>query len=149
VLLFYMDAPGKREELHDMARRLASVGCCVVPPDQYCRRTREYWLKVRNEAGFAYEPVGLGASKRNSAPARTVSCRVCRPTAIAMGQKAGEKRTAAAELQPTLPKPDRLLDVRLHAFAERQDCRGRYARDAGLRRWPAAADATRIGALGC
>jgi dienelactone hydrolase len=26
VVLFYMDAPGKREELHDMARRLASVG---------------------------------------------------------------------------------------------------------------------------
>ena len=23
VVLFYMDAPGKREELHDMARRLA------------------------------------------------------------------------------------------------------------------------------
>ena len=31
VVLFYMDAPGKREELHDMARRLASVAtswCC-------------------------------------------------------------------------------------------------------------------------
>ena len=26
VVFFYMDAPGKREELHDMARRLASVG---------------------------------------------------------------------------------------------------------------------------
>ena len=25
VVLFYMDAPGKREELHDMARRIASV----------------------------------------------------------------------------------------------------------------------------
>ncbi|NDE25321.1 MAG: dienelactone hydrolase family protein, partial [Betaproteobacteria bacterium] len=24
VVFFYMDAPGKREELHDMARRLAS-----------------------------------------------------------------------------------------------------------------------------
>ena len=27
-----------------------------------------------------------------------------------MGQKADEKWTAAAELQPTLPKPDRLLE---------------------------------------
>ena len=33
VVLFYMDAPGKREELHDMARRLATVGYCVVLPN--------------------------------------------------------------------------------------------------------------------
>ena len=26
VILFYMDAPGKREELHEMARRFAAVG---------------------------------------------------------------------------------------------------------------------------
>jgi carboxymethylenebutenolidase len=31
-VLFYMDAPGKREELHDMARRLACVGYYVVLP---------------------------------------------------------------------------------------------------------------------
>ena len=30
VVLFYMDAPGKREELHDMARRIAAVGYFVV-----------------------------------------------------------------------------------------------------------------------
>ena len=53
VVLFYMDAPGKREELHDMARRLATVGYCVVLPNLYYRRTREYWLKERNDAGFA------------------------------------------------------------------------------------------------
>jgi carboxymethylenebutenolidase len=53
VVLFYMDAPGKREELHDMARRLASVGYCVVLPNLYYRRTREYWLKERTEEGFA------------------------------------------------------------------------------------------------
>ena len=33
VVLFYMDAPGKREELHDMARRLAAVGYYVVLPN--------------------------------------------------------------------------------------------------------------------
>jgi carboxymethylenebutenolidase len=37
VVLFYMDAPGKREELHDMARRLASVGYYVVLPNLYYR----------------------------------------------------------------------------------------------------------------
>jgi hypothetical protein len=53
VLLFYMDAPGKREELHDMARRLATVGYCVVLPNLYYRRTRDYWLKERTEAAMA------------------------------------------------------------------------------------------------
>ncbi|AMO21719.1 dienelactone hydrolase family protein [Ramlibacter solisilvae] len=53
VVLFYMDAPGKREELHDMARRLASVGYYVVLPNLYYRRTRDYWLKERTEAAMA------------------------------------------------------------------------------------------------
>jgi len=47
VLLFYMDAPGKREELHEMARRIAAVGYCVVLPNLYYRREREYQLKER------------------------------------------------------------------------------------------------------
>lgn len=47
VVLFYMDAPGKREELHDMARRLASVGYYVALPNLYYRRTREFELKER------------------------------------------------------------------------------------------------------
>ena len=42
VLVFLMDAPGKREELHDMARRLATVGYYVMLPNLYYRRVREY-----------------------------------------------------------------------------------------------------------
>src|SRR4051812_30538172 len=53
VVLFYMDAPGKREELHDMARRLASVGYYVVLPTLYYRRSHDYWLKERTETSMA------------------------------------------------------------------------------------------------
>ena len=53
VVLFYMDAPGKREELHDMARRIASVGYFVVLPNLYYRRTRDYVLKERTEPEMA------------------------------------------------------------------------------------------------
>ena len=53
VVLFYMDAPGKREELHDMARRIAAVGYCVVLPNLYYRRERDFWLKERTEAAMA------------------------------------------------------------------------------------------------
>jgi carboxymethylenebutenolidase len=51
VVLFYMDAPGKREELHDMARRIATVGYYVVLPNLYYRKTREFQF-VRDEEGF-------------------------------------------------------------------------------------------------
>jgi carboxymethylenebutenolidase len=54
VVLFYMDAPGKREELHDMARRLAAVGYYVVLPNLYYRSSKDFWLKERNETTMAY-----------------------------------------------------------------------------------------------
>ena len=54
VVLFYMDAPGKREELHDMARRLAAVGYFVVLPNLYYRRERDFWLKERTEVAMAH-----------------------------------------------------------------------------------------------
>ncbi len=53
VVLFYMDAPGKREELHDMARRLAAVGYFVVLPNLYYRRSRDFWLRERTEPAMA------------------------------------------------------------------------------------------------
>ena len=37
LILFYMDAPGIREELRDMARRFAAAGYCVMLPNLYYR----------------------------------------------------------------------------------------------------------------
>ena len=51
TVLFYMDAPGKREELHDMARRIATTGYCVMLPNLYYRKTREF-LFERTESGM-------------------------------------------------------------------------------------------------
>ena len=50
-VLFYMDAPGKREELHDMARRIASVGYWVALPNLYYRKTREFVMEM-SDAGM-------------------------------------------------------------------------------------------------
>ncbi len=44
VVFFYMDAPGKREELHDMARRIATAGYYVVLPNLYYRWTDSFEL---------------------------------------------------------------------------------------------------------
>ena len=41
VVLFYMDAPGFREELRDMARRLGTVGYSVMLPNLYYRSNVE------------------------------------------------------------------------------------------------------------
>ena len=41
AVLFLMDAPGIREELHDMARRLASVGYYVLQPNLYYRAGKD------------------------------------------------------------------------------------------------------------
>lgn len=44
VVLFLMDAPGMREEIRDMSRRLASSGYYVVASQLYYREVREYNL---------------------------------------------------------------------------------------------------------
>lgn len=53
VVLFYMDAPGKREELHDMARRLATSGYYVILPNLYYRSVREFdYMSTTRKAMF-------------------------------------------------------------------------------------------------
>lgn len=52
VVLFYMDGYGKREELHEMARRIAASGYLVVLPNLYYRRSRDFRLKEETRAGF-------------------------------------------------------------------------------------------------
>jgi carboxymethylenebutenolidase len=42
VVLFFMDAPGKRVELHDMARRIGAAGYYVMLPNLYYRTVREF-----------------------------------------------------------------------------------------------------------
>jgi len=41
AVILYMDAPGMREELRDMARRLGTVGYTVLLPNMYYRTGRE------------------------------------------------------------------------------------------------------------
>ena len=41
AIFFLMDAPGIRDELRDMSRRLATSGYCVVLPNLYYRAGRD------------------------------------------------------------------------------------------------------------
>ena len=50
IILFLMDAPGKREELHDMARRLATVGYYVMLPNLYYRTDPSFVSDFTEEA---------------------------------------------------------------------------------------------------
>ena len=42
VIIFLMDAPGKRGEIHQMARRIAACGYWVMLPNLYYRRVEEF-----------------------------------------------------------------------------------------------------------
>lgn len=49
VIFFYMDAPGKREELHDMARRFGTAGYYVILPNLYYRETPDFILDFNSD----------------------------------------------------------------------------------------------------
>lgn len=52
VVLFLMDAPGKRELLHSMARRLASNGYYVMLPNLYYRTADAFELDFSSRESF-------------------------------------------------------------------------------------------------
>ena len=45
VVLFYMDAPGRREELSEMARRIAACDYYVMLPNLYYRTVRDFQMQ--------------------------------------------------------------------------------------------------------
>jgi carboxymethylenebutenolidase len=65
VVLFYMDAPGKREELHEMARRISSTGYYVVLPNLYYRRAKSF-VVVRDDPASVAEMRDHMASLSNA-----------------------------------------------------------------------------------
>ena len=50
IILFLMDAPGYREELQDMARRVATAGYYVMLPNLYYRRTPQFMINAAPES---------------------------------------------------------------------------------------------------
>lgn len=54
VVLFLMDAPGKRPLLHDMARRIASNGYYVMLPNLYYRTTDAFELDFSSKESFSH-----------------------------------------------------------------------------------------------
>ncbi len=86
LVLFLMDAPGKREELHDMARRLGSAGYYVMLPNLYYRRVREFQLATATrEEMFAH---------MNS----LTNAMVCEDLAVLMEFAAGETAARAGNV---------------------------------------------------
>jgi carboxymethylenebutenolidase len=72
-VLFLMDAPGIREELYDMARRLATVGYYVLLPNLYYRAGKDtkYGADVKGQRAGAHaggaqddDPAGDGRRRR-------------------------------------------------------------------------------------
>ena len=71
VVIFLMDAPGKRPLLHDMARRVASNGYFVLLPNLYYRTTPAFELDFSSKESFE-RMVELMSNIGNRAVARDV-----------------------------------------------------------------------------
>ena len=71
VVIFLMDAPGKRDLLRDMARRLASNGYYVMLPNLYYRTTPGFELDFASKESFA-QMVDLMSNIGNRAVGRDV-----------------------------------------------------------------------------
>jgi carboxymethylenebutenolidase len=69
VVLFQMDAPGMREELHNMCRRLATAGYYVMAPMFYYRDVREFNVFENGDRERMFELMGNVGNARASADA--------------------------------------------------------------------------------
>jgi carboxymethylenebutenolidase len=69
VILFQMDAPGMREELHNMCRRLATAGYYVMAPMFYYRDVRSFNLFETGDRDRMFELMGNVGNTRASADA--------------------------------------------------------------------------------
>ncbi len=72
TILFLMDAPGKREELHDMARRIAATGYYVMLPNLYYRDVPSFTVHREDPVSARYM-AQLMANLSNSMVARDAS----------------------------------------------------------------------------
>ena len=65
VVLFLMDAPGKREELHDMARRISATGYYVMLPNLYYRDVPSFTVH-REDLGSRRNMISLMGNLTNA-----------------------------------------------------------------------------------
>ncbi len=65
AIFFYMDAPGMREELRDMARRIATTGYYVVLPNLYYRSKPDFVLDFESRSNID-EMFGLMSQLSNT-----------------------------------------------------------------------------------
>jgi len=72
VVVFLMDAPGKRPLLHDMARRLATNGYYVMLPNLYYRTTSAFELDFDSKESFQ-RMVELMGNLGNKAVSRDIA----------------------------------------------------------------------------
>ncbi len=71
LVVFLMDAPGKREELHDMARRIAADGYAVLLPNLYYRTVDHFELDFASKESLS-EMWDLMGALGNKAVSRDV-----------------------------------------------------------------------------
>ena len=72
LVLFLMDAPGMREEIRDMSRRLATAGYYVMAPHLYYRDVEHYNVFETGDRERMFELMGALSNDRVTADARAL-----------------------------------------------------------------------------
>ncbi len=95
AIILYMDAPGIREELRDMARRIGTSGYFVILPNLYYRRGRE------GNYGFDRERIREDDSERTKMfelMNETTTVKVVRDAESLLDFIAGEQEASAGQI---------------------------------------------------